>query len=153
MSETVMCLDTGVIIKAFVEEDPPELFVAARRLMIRALSDGMLVAPAFAWAEVGSVFRKQIRLGILTPNQAQAYWDQFHQLPIEYIDTLDVRHRAWELAARYTLPTLYDAAFLACTELAHVPNVTKREFWTADDTLLRSLAPEPPSYVQSLRSA
>lgn len=153
MSETVICLDTGVVIKAFVEEDPPELFLAARRLMIRALSDGILAAPAFAWAEVGSVFRKQTRQGILTPDQAQAYWDQFIQLPIDYVDTFDVRHRAWELAAQYTLPTLYDAAFLACTELAPVPHVTGREFWTTDNALLRSLTPKLPSYVRSLESA
>ena len=153
MSETVICLDTGVVIKAFVEEDPPDLFLAARRLMIRALSDGTLVAPAFAWAEVGSVLRRQNRQGILAPNQVQAYWDLFNQLPITYVDTPDVRHRAWELAARYSLPTLYDAAFLACTELAPVPHVTGREFWTTDAALLRSLTPELPSYVRSLGQA
>jgi predicted nucleic acid-binding protein len=150
MSETVICLDTGVVIKTFIEEDQPDLHVAARRLMLRALNGGFLIAPAFAWAEVGSVLRKKIRQGMLRPDQAQALWDQFNKLPIEYFDTQAIRTRAWELADRYTLPTLYDAAFLACTEAAPVSHVTSREFWTTDQALLRSLAPEMPLYVRPL---
>lgn len=151
MSETLICLDTGVVIKTFIEEDQPDLHVAARRLMFRVLNGGVLVAPAFAWAEVGSVLRKKIRQGMLRPDQAQALWDQFNELPIEYFDTQAIRARAWELADRYTLPTLYAAAFLACTEAAPVSHVTSREFWTTDQALLRALSDDPLPFVRRLQ--
>ena len=43
------------------------------------------------------------------------------------------------------MPTLYDAAFLACTESVGVGC----QFWAADKTLLNQLAPRP-DYVKEL---
>lgn len=150
MLEAVVCLDTGVWIKFLVAEEPAGLSDAAAQLVRRALTSDRLAAPAFGWTEVGSVLRKKMRQGILWPEQAEDLWVRFGQLPIEYIDARELHGRAWEIAERYALPTLYDAAFLACTELAPAPTGAVREFWTADEELLRSLETNRPSYVRQL---
>ncbi len=55
--------------------------------------------------------------------------------------------RAWQLAEQFAQPTLYDAAYLAVTELLDGPS---RSFWTADKQLLAALGADRPSYVHHL---
>jgi len=150
MIDEVLCLDTTVLVKYLVIEESREESEAAVQLVGRGLAGGRLVAPAWAWAEVGSVLRKKVRQRLISTEQAAALWSLFARLPVHYLDLPMIRARAWELAARYSLPTLYDAAFLACTELAPAPIGAVREFWTADETLLRSLGPARPGYVRRL---
>ena len=138
----VLCLDTSVLISYLVaDENEPQ----ADALVLEAvLGTARLIIPAFAWAEVGSVLRKKVRMGLLTIEEAQGCFEDFSNLPIDYINGESVRARSWELAEQYQLPTLYDAAFLACAESESA------EFWTADEVLLRKLSP-CPSYVHQLR--
>ncbi|MBI4491459.1 MAG: type II toxin-antitoxin system VapC family toxin [Chloroflexi bacterium] len=150
MTEVVRCLDTNIWIRYLVGEEPPELAAAARRLVWDATPSGRLVAPAWAWAEVGSVLRKKVRQGQIEWGEAETLWARFGQLPIEFIDTPAVRNRAWEIAGQFGLPTLYDATFLACTEMAPASEPAVREFWTADDELLRRLGARRPAYVRRL---
>lgn len=56
--------------------------------------------------------------------------------------------RTWEIAARHDLSTIYDAAYLACTEVAPGQPGIIREFWTTDETLVRSLGATLPEYVR-----
>jgi predicted nucleic acid-binding protein len=137
----VLYLDTSVIISYLVpDEDEP----AADALVWEAISGtARLVAPAFMWAEVGSVLRKKLRMGLLTPEQAQGCYEDFCDLPIDYINKESIRVRAWEMAQQYGMPTLYDAAFLACAE------TESAQFWTADTVLLKQLSPRP-SFVHQL---
>jgi predicted nucleic acid-binding protein len=151
VTEAVLCLDTGVWIKFLVAEESLEQSEAAARLVLRAISAGRLVVPAFAWAEIGRVLRKKVRQGLFTMEQAGELWTRFGQFPVEFMDGPALRSRAWELAAQYGLPTLYDAAFLACTEIASA-RVTVGEFWTADQALLRALGTEWPPYVRLLEA-
>lgn len=136
-----MCIDTSVWIPYLV----PELYQAqAKILMDEALSQNIrIVAPTFAWAEVGSVLRKKTRAGSIIIQEAQEIFEDFCELPIDYIETEAIRVRAWQIAADYGLPTLYDAVFLACAESFSA------EFWTADIAMIRQLAPRP-SYVREL---
>jgi len=145
----VLCLDTSVLVKYF---SPDEQELAATSLVDTALRSGVpLTAPFWFWAEIGSVLRKKLRAGLLLPRQASAIWDAVQQLPIDFYDDPAMRQRAWEIADRFKLPTLYDAAFLACTELAPALEGAQREFWTADAQLLRHLGAEKPAYVRDLR--
>lgn len=140
----ILCLDTSVWIQYLV---PEEFQPQAEALVIEAVEASVrLVLPAFAWAEIGSVLRKKIRSGLLSTEDAQGSFEDFCQLPIDYIDTDKIRTRAWELAKQYQMPTLYDAAFLACAEFVGVDC----QFWTADKTLLNQLAQAQPSYVREL---
>lgn len=138
-----LCLDTSVLIQYLV---PEGLQVQAETLVLEAVENTVrIVAPAFAWAEIGSVLRKKIRAGLITSEEAQGCFDDFCQLPIEYIDTDQIRAKAWEIAQQYQLPTLYDAAFLACTESMGVGC----QFWTADKTLLNQLG-QKLAYIKEL---
>ncbi|MEI2580654.1 type II toxin-antitoxin system VapC family toxin [Scytonema sp. PRP1] len=136
-----LCLDTSVWIPYLV----PEAYqLQARTLVTDALSLNLrLVAPAFAWAEVGSVLRKKTRMGVITTEEAQGFFQDFCELPIDYIEEEVIRMTTWEIAEQYRLSTLYDAAFLACTQSASA------EFWTADATLVRQLLPRP-AYLRQL---
>ena len=107
------------------------------------MGNALLVAPAFAWAEVGSVLRKKVRMGLLTTEEAKGCYQDFCNLPIDYVNEELLRVRAWEIAEQYQLPTLYDAAFLACAQSQ------KADFWTADKVLLSTLSPLP-AYVNQL---
>jgi len=126
---------------------PEEFQPQAEALVLEAVEGTVrLVAPAFAWAEIGSVLRKKTRAGLLSSEEAQGCFDDFCQLPINYIDTEEIRERAWEIASQYQMPTLYDAAFLACAESVR----GDCQFWTADKTLLNQLAQDRPNYVKQL---
>lgn len=138
-----LCLDTSVLIQYLI---PEGLQVQAEILVLEAVENTVrIVAPAFAWVEIGSVLRKKIRAGLITSEKAQGCFDDFCQLPLEYIDTDQIRAKAWEIAEQYQLPTLYDAAFLACTESVGVGC----QFWTADKTLLNQLG-QKLAYVRDL---
>jgi predicted nucleic acid-binding protein len=137
----VLCIDTSVWIPYLV---PEQYQAQAKILMDEALSQNIrIVAPTFAWAEVGSVLRKKTRAGSITIQEAQEIFEDFCELPIDYIETEAIRVRAWTIAQDYGLPTLYDAVFLACTESFSA------EFWTADIAMIKQLMPRP-SYVHEL---
>jgi predicted nucleic acid-binding protein len=137
----VLCLDTSVWIPYLV----PEVYQSqAVTLVAEALSLNIrLVAPAFAWAEVGSVLRKKTRLGVITTEEALGFFEDFCELPIDYIEEEAMRSKSWEIAEKYGLSTLYDAAFLACAEM------TSAEFWTADAALVRQVTPRP-AYLREI---
>lgn len=137
----VLCLDSSVLIPYLTPEDHSD---KAEVLVLDAISSSLrMVAPCFAWAEVGSVLRKKVRRGLLTLDESLACFEDFQQLPLEFIDHADLRAKAWAIASQHALSTLYDAAFLACAEHCGA------EFWTADQVLIKSLSP-CPDYVRSL---
>lgn len=137
----VLCLDSSVIIPYLVPEENSE---KAETLIQNAiLSSIRVVTPCFAWAEVGSVLLKKVRRGLLTAEESQACFEDFQQLPLEFIDHPHLRDKAWAIAPKHGLTTLYDAAFLACAAMFDA------EFWTADQALVKSLSP-CPTYVYLL---
>ncbi|MBE9079244.1 type II toxin-antitoxin system VapC family toxin [Romeria aff. gracilis LEGE 07310] len=137
----VLCLDSSVIVPYLVPEDNSQ---KAEALIQEAILTSIrIVVPCFAWAEVGSVLLKKVRQKLLTSEESQACFEDFQMLPLEFIDRSSLRNRAWAIAAEHHLPTLYDAAFLACAELCGA------EFWTADQVLIKGLSP-CPTYVCSL---
>lgn len=150
MNDDLLCLDTTIWAKILTDEEPQDEAEAARRLLARALRNARLVAPAWAWAELGSVLRKRVRMGFLRPDEIEALWVRFSRLPIDFIDTPELRARAWAIAAQFNLPTLYDATFLACTEVTPTSGAGTREFWTADRALIRQLGAAMPAYVRQL---
>ena len=135
-----ICLDSSVLFKLVLPEPQAP---AADALLASAVKAAVLVvAPAFAWAEVGSGIRRRVRQGLLTGTEADAAWLDFRGLPVVFLAGEDTADRAWALAQRWHLPTLYDAAFLAAGEGAG--------YWTADEDLLRALAPDTPPWAHRL---
>jgi predicted nucleic acid-binding protein len=148
--EVVRCLDSSVWLKALTNEEPLTLSDIANDLVLDTAHRGELVAPAFAWAEVGSVLRKKLRQGIIAEDQAAMLWERFIRLPIRFFDSTALRRRTWEIADTYGLATIYDASYLACTEVSFESIRVEREFWTSDLSLVRTLTPLPPPYLRIL---
>jgi predicted nucleic acid-binding protein len=140
----LVTLDSSVLVKLFIHEDGSD--AAARLVADRVEANDPIVAPSWAWAEVGSTLARRLRA--LAESDADALWHGFLDLPIVYVDDHAIRDRAWEIARAFDMPTLYDAAFMAVTELAAGP--AARTFWTADGELVRRLGPRRPSYVREL---
>jgi predicted nucleic acid-binding protein len=148
-----VCIDTCVWVKFITGEDPAEILDRLSRSVMTALGSREIIGPAFLWAEVGSVLRKKVRLTQMTADAAQESWDSFAALPIRYLDGPEIRTHAWVIAERFGLATLYDAAFLACSEVADGSVDEPIEFWTVDSQLLRSLGASVPPYVRDLSIA
>jgi predicted nucleic acid-binding protein len=150
----IVCLDADVWIKFLVrDEEPEELNDRAGDLVAGAYRGGSrVIAPAFAWAEIGAVLRKKVRRQLLSVEDARLAWSRFSTLPIDFVNTKEVRARSWELADEHGLLTLYDAAYLACAELAGDESAGCT-FWTADATLLRALGTRRPAFVRDLRAS
>ena len=139
-----LCLDTSVFIKYLVSAEYEPLAAA---LVLEAIKgSARIVVPYFTWTEIGSVLRKKVRAKLISVEQASELFTAFCDLPIEYLDNNILRARAWTLAEQYQLPTLYDAAFLACTEIVG----SSCEYWTADKKLLNQLGKTLPTYVNEL---
>lgn len=145
MAELVT-LDSSVLVKLFIREDGSD--AAARLVADHVEANDPIVAPSWAWAEVGSTLARRLRAAGVAERDANALWHEFLDLPIVYVDDHAIRDRAWEIARTLDMPTLYDAAFMAVTELAAGP--AARTFWTADGELVRRLGRARPPYLREL---
>lgn len=59
-----ICIDSSVLIKIFIKEDGS---YKAKVLLKKVVEDNQIILlPAFAWAEVGTIIRKKARAGIIT---------------------------------------------------------------------------------------
>jgi predicted nucleic acid-binding protein len=133
-----ICLDTSVLIKVIVEEPGSGPATALFRMVVSKRR--IVVLPAFAWAELGTVLRKKCRTGEVTTGEADDLWSIFRELPgIVYLEHRAVQERAWLISRRFDLPTLYDAAFLAVAEVVAEKTGEVCEYWTADEKLVNLL--------------
>lgn len=147
MADHAVCLDTSVLVKLVYAEAGSD---AAKKLVRDAIGrESSIVAPAFAWAEVGSVLRKHVRARRLSSAEANGLWTHFLEIPIDFIDGDDLRMRAWRIAVDHDLATVYDAAFVACAELLIDAGVAT-EFWTADREFIGQLGRRRGAYIHEL---
>lgn len=143
-----ICLDSSVLIKLLVLEENSE---KAAALMEKVVNNRQtIVLPSFAWAEIGSVLRKKINKKMITLEHAEIAWEAFNNLGVlNYINDSIVMRAAWHIASQENLPTLYDAAYLAVIEIISRQSNETCEFWTADETLIRSI--KDKNYVFNLK--
>lgn len=100
-----------------------------------------VVLPGFAWAEVGTVLRKKVARKLISSEQAENAWESFNSLGIiTFINDMSVMRAAWRIADEEALSTLYDAAYLAVSEILSRQNGEECEFWTADKRLVNSIS-------------
>ncbi|AEG58962.1 type II toxin-antitoxin system VapC family toxin [Desulforamulus ruminis] len=133
-----ICVDSSVFVKLFIEEDDSH---KAKVLFHKIIEDDqIIVLPAFAWAEIGSIIRKKIRRNELSLREADETWSAFRHFPgILYLEEETIADRAWKISRYFDLPTLYDAAFLAVSEEIQWKTGETCEFWTADERLAQDL--------------
>lgn len=133
-----ICLDSSVLVKVLVPEEDSDKATSLLKKIIG--SRQIIVLPAFAWAEIGTVLQKKRRKGELTVTEADELWQEFRQFPgIEYITDDSVMDRAWKVSRYFDFPTMYDAAFLAVAEIIAERTEETCEFWTADEKLVNLL--------------
>jgi predicted nucleic acid-binding protein len=133
-----ICLDTSVLVKTLVEEDDTDKALALMEKV--SLSGQLVVLPAFAWAELGSVLRKMRRKNLLTAQEADDLWLEFrHFQGIEYLSDDMIMDRAWKISRYFDMPTLYDASFLAVAEVVAERTGEMCEYWTWDERLINQL--------------
>lgn len=148
MNRGAYCLDTSVLVKALVPEEGSD---EATALLRNAIASGCrLIAPAFAWAEVGTTLKKKTRAGLITESEADTAWKRFMSLAIEYLHDPGIPEATWRISSKFGLPTLYDASFLAVCERVAEESRVAVEFWTADQELVNSLGYSAPQYVRLL---
>lgn len=144
-----ICVDSSVFVKLFIEEEGSH---KAKALLQKIIEDDQIVVlPAFAWAEIGSIIRKKFRRNELSLREADEIWFAFRQFPgIIYLEDEAIADRAWKISRYFDLPTLYDSAFLAVSEEIKWRTGETCEFWTADERLVLDLKGKK-EYVNSLK--
>lgn len=148
MSSAAYCLDSSVLVKILVPEEGSD---EATALLRHAIQSGCrIIAPAFAWAEVGTVLRKKVKAELITQAEADTAWARFMSLDIAYINDPMIPTMAWFLSQKHDLPTIYDASFLAVCDSVKAELRGAIEFWTADREFVRSLGYLAPPYVRLL---
>jgi predicted nucleic acid-binding protein len=145
-----ICLDSSVLVKVLVPEEDSDRATALLQKIIE--SRQIIVLPAFAWAEIGTVLRKKRRKGELTTTEADELWQEFRQFPgIEYLtDDSVIMDHTWKISRYFDFPTLYDAAFLAVAEIIAERTGETCEYWTADEKLVNQLNGRR-EYVRSIK--
>lgn len=138
-----LCLDSSVFLKWLSADSETD---TEKAIALVEQTQAEIIAPAFAWAEVGSALRKKVRMGLITEAEMDLAWMAFTGLGVRFLQSESITQRAWQLAQELALPTLYDASFLAVAELAPGGPCP---FWTADDELVRRTAGVKP-YVRLL---
>lgn len=76
-----------------------------------------LVAPPLLFAEVTSVLRRHVHLGIVLPQEAILALQELFGIPISVVQSPDVYLRALEFASRLGQARAYDAQYLAVAEI------------------------------------
>ncbi len=134
---TTVCVDASLVIKLVAQEPGSDL---ADRLFATWKAGGVrMVAPPFYAAEVDSVLRQKVALRReLTEEEAYCCFSAACLVPIEPLNLPGQRQRAWDLASMFGFPHVYDAVYLALTELLGC------EFWTADRRLVEKVGGRLP---------
>ena len=128
MRQEALCVDACLAAKWVIwEPDTPQ----ALELLQQWESAGRrFVAPAFFWAEVGTILRKHAARGEANDAVARQHFQRLLMSSIveEQVPWL----RAYDIAQALGHLHLYDACYLALAEALDI------EFWTADSSLHRS---------------
>lgn len=133
-----ICLDSSVIIKTFVYEKYSD---KALDLFNKAVDNNTtILLPDFAWAEIGSVLRKKVRLDIIKYEEAKELWKAFQNITlIKFVPNKVIINIAWDISFSENLPTLYDASYVAVAKV-HSSKQELCTLWTADKKLINSLS-------------
>jgi len=139
---SLVCVDAGILIKLVVEEAGSGLADALWESWIQ--NDVQVIAPVLLRYEVTAVLGKKAYRKLLSEAIASAALSAVLNLEgIEFVNSLALHLRAWEMACRLNLPAAYDAHYLALAEMRRC------EFWTADERLYNHLK-GPVPYIHRL---
>ena len=141
---SLVCVDVSILIKLVVEETDSVLVDRLWESWI--LNSVQVIAPSLSRYEITAVLREKVHRGQLSEALAgSALSAALNVEGIEFVESVDLHLRAWELACRLDLPSTSDAHYLALAELRNC------ELWTADRRLYDSVR-DRLSYVRLVRA-
>mgnify|MGYP000141498078 CR=1 FL=1 len=129
-NSSTVCIDASLVIRFTISPDD-----AALKLLWSSWSKQgtRLVAPTLLYYDVTNGLHRLQKAGVLKPDFVREALEIALALPVELIGDGDLHRTARELAARYNLPTTYDAHYLALAERLGV------DLWTVDARLVKTL--------------
>ena len=88
--------------------------------------------------QIANALYRYQKLGYLSASSVQLAFRAALALPLELHGEPQLHWQALDLAEKFSLPSAYDAHYLALAELL------EGEFWTADGRLARTVQPSLP---------
>lgn len=127
----VVVVDASLAVKWLL---PEEGSARALELAERWTREGVqAVVPTLFWSEVGNVLYQRVRQGHLDVSQADRLLKELLDFGLTTRSEVAFRRPSLQIAARYRLPSLYDAVYLALAEAEDAA------LWTADGRLHRTM--------------
>ena len=124
-----LVLDTSVVVKWFLEEEGTDR--ADRFLQDLVEGTARVIVPSSLFSEVANVFWVHRREG-LSETEAQAFWAELVELPLEMIEAAKLQSEALALGFREQVSP-YDATFVVLARKLECDLIT------ADHTLWRKV--------------
>jgi predicted nucleic acid-binding protein len=132
MPNSWLCVDANLIIRLVVDVKDDRV----RQLWARWGAEGRnLAAPNLLPYELANALYRYQRQGWLSREAVRLALDAALALPVRLYGDADLYRKALELAGQFSLPSAYDAHYLA------VASRLGAEFWTADQRLGRAVQP------------
>jgi predicted nucleic acid-binding protein len=126
-----ICVDASVVLKLLLFEADSDKAHALWASWVE--QDIEPVAPCHLAFVVISVIRNHVYRRTISAGAGQAAFEAFGAQEITPLHPDRLNERAWEIAEQYSLPTAYDAHYLALAETLGC------ELWTADRRLVNAL--------------
>jgi predicted nucleic acid-binding protein len=132
----VICVDASVAAKWLF----PEKYSAQALSLVNcaAAARERIIAPALLPIEITNIIRQRMRQGTLSLDQAQDELSRFFSFRVSTTSPRLLHRRALIVADEHTIPSAYDAHYVALAEL------TGATLWTNDERLLGLLAGKLP---------
>ncbi|MEA4884027.1 MAG: type II toxin-antitoxin system VapC family toxin [Clostridia bacterium] len=143
--ESCVCVDASLVVKWLVSE--PDSLQALDVLEEWMRQGVRMIAPSLIDYEVASVLRKLAARGSVSVDEARQRLHLFESLAIQHVSPPFLLRRAWEMANRHGLYTVYDASYAALSEL------TGTRLYTCDEALISALGWSPDMIVNPLAKA
>lgn len=135
-NSSTVCVDANIVIQRVVSNAAKDVWETWAGSGVR------LIAPTLLYYEVTNGLYRYLKAGIFSLETVEKTLRAAMALPIELVDEPDLHQRAKDLAAKYNLPAVYDAHYLAVAERFEV------ELWTADVRLFNAMQPYGVEWVR-----
>ncbi len=127
----MIVVDASIAIKLVLNEPDSQV---VRDLWQQSATKGETrLAPPLFRAEKLSVIRRSVHRGLLSELDGSTAVEQLFDLPIQIREPVALYRRAWQFAARFQRPTVYDTCYLALADIEGC------ELWTADQRLANAV--------------
>lgn len=126
-----VCVDASVALKLFLDEEDSDLANALWASWVE--TDIQIIGPHHLAYEVVSVIRNHVYRDNIDAEAGRLAMEAFQAQEVMLLHPDTLIERAWRLAHRFNRPTVYDAYYLALSELVGC------DLWTSDRRLYHAV--------------